>query len=66
MYIVFRCRKCGRYLYSSTDKKTRKCTCYYTNKIERVRVVARTDDERIAAEIVRQKQGSGTGFRALG
>jgi hypothetical protein len=66
MFIVFRCRKCGRYLYSREGIKTRKCTCNYTNHLKKVKVVGRVEDEFQAAEIVRKMQGSGTDFRPLG
>ena len=66
MFYVFRCRKCGRYLYASTSNKTRKCVCGYTNRLGRVLIVAEVKDERIAAEMVRQRQGGGTGFVRLG
>ncbi|RLI81411.1 DUF1922 domain-containing protein [Archaeoglobales archaeon] len=66
MYLVFRCRKCGRYIYARDSNKTRKCVCGYTNSLNRVLVVAKVEDERLAAELVRQKQGSGTDFVRLG
>jgi len=65
MFIVFRCRKCGRYLYSREDVKTRKCTCNYTNHLKKVKVVAKAESEYQAAEIVRKLQGSGTAFKPL-
>ena len=64
-YVVFRCRKCGRYLYARADNKTRSCVCGYRNDLRRVRVVARVDDEAKAGEIVRKMQGKGTDFRPL-
>lgn len=34
---VFRCRKCGLYLYMRDDQKTRKCpNCNYTNSIQKI------------------------------
>jgi ribosomal protein L37E len=66
MFIVFRCRKCGRYLYAKKDMKARICTkCGYRNDLRHVLVVAKAEDERTAGEIVRKLQGSGTGFRSL-
>ncbi len=66
MYIVFRCVKCGRYLYAKIGMRYRVCSrCGFRNDIRRVRVVARVDDERRAGEIVRTLQGSGTDFRPL-
>jgi ribosomal protein L37E len=65
MFIVFRCRKCGRYLYAGKDVKTRQCTCGHRNNLRKVRIVARAKNEVEASEIVRKMQGSGTGFRSL-
>jgi len=65
MLIVFRCRKCGRYLYAGKKVKTRQCTCGYRNNLGKVRVVAKAENEAEASEIVRKMQGSGTGFKPL-
>ena len=46
--------------------KIRICsTCGFRNNLKQVLVVTRVDDERMAGEIVRKLQGSGTGFRSL-
>jgi len=66
MFIVFRCRKCGRYLYGREGVKTRKCTCNYVNNLKKVKIVGKAEDERGASEIVRKLQRNGTGFRPLG
>lgn len=65
MYIVFRCRRCGRYLYSRSDVKTRKCVCGKLNQVSNVKIFGRFEDERDAIEAVRELQGSGTGFRQM-
>lgn len=66
MYVVFRCRKCGRYLYARNDMKIRICsTCGFRNNLRQVLIITRVDDERMAGEIVRKLQGTGTGFRSL-
>lgn len=65
-FSIFRCRRCGRYLYARKTIKTRKCVCGYINRLNRVMVVAVAENEQIAAEIVRRKQGAGTGFARLG
>lgn len=64
-YIVFRCRKCGRYLYAKENVKTRKCVCGFNNDLRKVKVVSKAIDEKVASEIVRKLQGSGTLFRSL-
>lgn len=64
-YIVFRCRKCGRHLYAKENVKMRKCVCGFNNNLKKVKVVAKTIDERTASEIIRKLQGSGTLFRSL-
>jgi len=67
MYVVFRCMRCGRYLYAKVGVRYRLCsTCGFKNDIRRVRVVARVDDERRAGELVRNLQGNGTDFKPLG
>lgn len=65
-FSVFRCRRCGRYLYAKKSIKTKKCICGYINRLGRVVVIAEAENEQIAAEIVRRKQGMGTGFVRLG
>ncbi len=66
MFIVFRCRRCGRYLYARAGMKSRICpTCGFRNDLRRVLVVARVEDDRKAREIIRRFQGTGTGFRSL-
>jgi ribosomal protein L37E len=66
MFIIFRCMKCGRYLYARRDMKARICTrCGFRNDLRKVLVVAKAEDERTAGEIVRRLQGEGTGFRCL-
>ncbi len=63
--MVFRCLRCGRYLYAKEGTKSRTCVCGFRNELGRVRVVAKAEDERTAGEIVRRLQGEGTGFRRL-
>jgi len=66
MYIVFRCKKCGRYLYARNDMKIRICaTCGFKNNLRQVSIITKVDDERMAGEIVRKLQGNGTSFRSL-
>jgi len=65
MFIVFRCRKCGRYLYADESAKTRMCICGYRNELKRVRKVARFKTEAEAGEAVRKLQGQGTDFKSL-
>jgi len=65
MHIVFRCRRCGRYLYARNDAKTRRCVCGRLNQLANVRIFGRFEDERDAVEAVRKLQGSGTGFRQM-
>lgn len=43
----------------------RKCVCGFNNNLKKVKVVAKTIDERTASEIIRKLQGSGTLFRSL-
>ncbi|RLI76471.1 DUF1922 domain-containing protein [Archaeoglobales archaeon] len=63
--IVFRCRKCGRYLHAKENVKMRKCVCGFNNDLKKVKVVAKAVDEKAASEIVRKLQGDGTLFRSL-
>ncbi len=66
MFIIFRCMKCGRYLYARRDMKSRICTkCGFKNDLRKVLIVAKAEDERTAGEIVRKLQGGGTDFRSL-
>lgn len=65
MYIVFRCRRCGRYLYARSDVKTRRCVCGKANQLVNVRIFGRFKDERDAIEAVRELQGSGTDFKQM-
>jgi ribosomal protein L37E len=64
-FYVFRCKRCGRHLYARSSSKTRKCVCGYTNELTKILVLAKAEDERTAAELVRRKQGDGTGFTRL-
>ncbi len=66
-YIVFICRRCGRFIYAKKGQKTKKCVCGYTNDLRRVKVVRRVRDEREAGEVVRILQaGKGlSGFKRL-
>ncbi|MFP3945751.1 MAG: DUF1922 domain-containing protein [Archaeoglobaceae archaeon] len=63
--LIFRCRKCGRYQYARAGVKTRQCHCGFRNNLDKVKVVARAQDELEAAEIVRKFQGSGTDFSPM-
>ncbi len=66
-FYVFRCRKCGRFLYAKAGQKTKKCVCGHTNDMRRVVIVKKARDEREAGEIVRvlqARKGAG-GFRSL-
>ncbi|AEA47314.1 DUF1922 domain-containing protein [Archaeoglobus veneficus] len=65
MFVVFRCRKCGRYLYAKESTKTKMCVCGCRNNLKRVRKLARAETELEAGEIVRRLQGSGTEFDSL-
>ncbi len=65
LYVVFRCLRCGRYLYAKMGVKSRTCVCGFKNDMRKVRIVARAEDERVAGEIVRRLQGSGTDFKSL-
>jgi|GEM_PF-401979 ribosomal protein L37E len=65
MFVVFRCRKCGRYLYTKEGVKTKKCVCGYTNSMKKTAIKAKVKEERDASELVRKLQGSGTSFRSL-
>ncbi len=65
MYLIFRCRKCGRYLYAPQGIKTRKCVCGHRNDLKRVVVVKRVKSEKEAGEIVRLLQGKSTSFESL-
>ncbi|HDM60114.1 MAG TPA: DUF1922 domain-containing protein, partial [Archaeoglobus veneficus] len=62
MFVVFRCRKCGRFLYADESAKTRKCVCGHKNELKRVKKVARVKNEAEASEVVRKLQGTGTEF----
>ena len=69
MYVVFRCRKCGRYLYAEEGSKSRRCVCGHVNSLRKVTVITRVEEEREAGELVRflqQKSGKFQGFRPLG
>lgn len=63
--LIFRCRKCGRYHYAQIGVKTRQCYCGFRNDLEKVKIVARAQDEIEGAEIVRKLQGSGTDFTPM-
>jgi ribosomal protein L37E len=65
MYIVFRCRRCGRYLYARSDVKSRKCVCGKLNQIAKVKIYGRFGEEKEAIEAVRELQGSGTDFKQM-
>ncbi len=66
MYVIFRCRKCGRYLYAPQGVKTRKCICGHRNELKRVVIVKKVESEREAGEIVRFLQGrKSTSFESL-
>jgi ribosomal protein L37E len=65
MYVVFRCKKCGRYLYTNDGAKTKKCVCGYTNSMKKVIISAKVTEERDASELVRKFQGGGTFFKSL-
>jgi len=65
MFLVFRCRKCGRFLYAKASQKTKKCVCGHTNDLKRVIIVKKARDEREAGEIVRilqAKKSKSSGF----
>ncbi len=66
MYVVFRCRKCGRYLYAREGIKKKICVCGHSNDMRKVVIVKKVEDERKAGEIVRALQGSGTSFKPMG
>jgi len=67
MFVVFRCKRCGRYLYARIGAKSRICVkCGFKNDLRKVAIVAKAEDEKIAGEIVRKLQGCGTEFRSLG
>jgi ribosomal protein L37E len=67
MYIIFRCRKCGRYLYEKAGSKTKTCTCGYRNYLRRVITIKKVEDERTAGEVVRFMQSyKNTDFKSLG
>ena len=69
MYVVFRCRRCGRYLYAEERSKNRRCVCGYVNNLGKVAVIARVEEEREAGELVRflqQKSRKFHDFRPLG
>lgn len=66
MLIIFRCRKCGRYLYAREGVKTRECYCGHRNNMKKVLAVGKAEDEMQASEMVRKFQGSGTTFHSLG
>ena len=53
MFLILRCRKCGRFLYAKTGTKTRKCICGKVSQIERMILVDRAEDEREAGKKVR-------------
>ncbi len=66
MFVVFRCRRCGRFLYAKRNAKSRMCVCGFKNDLRKVIIVAKAEDEKTAGEIVRRLQGAGTNFKSLG
>jgi len=65
LYVVFRCIRCGRYLYARVGAKSRTCVCGFKNDLRKVRIVGKAEDERVAGELVRKLQGTGTYFKSL-
>ena len=69
MYLIFRCAGCGRHLYAEEGAATRTCPCGKRIKLDKVRVIARAEDEREAGDRVRALQMEGremTGFSPAG
>lgn len=67
-YLVFRC-SCGKHLYAQEGAKTRTCPCGKRIQMDRVRILARTDDAIDAGDVVRRLQLGDkdmTGFHAAG
>ena len=63
MYLIFRCRKCGRFLCIDDKIGVKKCpTCGWVNKLGNLKIVGVTNDAREAGEIIRRLQGDGTTF----
>lgn len=65
MYLIFRCSRCGRYLYAEEGTGTRTCPCGKRIVLRKARVVTRAEDAREASEMVRSLQLGGremTGF----
>ncbi|MEA2045779.1 MAG: DUF1922 domain-containing protein [Euryarchaeota archaeon] len=65
MYLIFRCSRCGRYLYAEEGTGTRTCPCKKRIVLRKARVIARAEDAREAGEMVRSLQMGGremTGF----
>ncbi len=66
MFVIFRCIRCGRYLYARGDARSKVCArCGFKNDLRRVAVISKAEDERVAGEIVRRLQGDGTDFKSL-
>ena len=55
MYIIFRC-DCGRAMYSREGVMQKKCVCGKTFKVKSRRIIAQTDDVRLAVEKVKELQ----------
>ncbi|MEW6070280.1 MAG: DUF1922 domain-containing protein [Candidatus Thermoplasmatota archaeon] len=59
MFLIFRCRKCGRFLMAKQGQKTKRCpTCNYLTDFGRVRVsvYARAKNLLDAIYLVQQLQ----------
>ncbi|MDI6709030.1 MAG: DUF1922 domain-containing protein [Candidatus Thermoplasmatota archaeon] len=59
MFLIFRCRKCGRFLSSKAGQKTRRCPqcgkLIRLNK-EKLRIYAQTPSSLKAIELIRAYQ----------
>ena len=56
MYVIIKCRKCGRYLYADQDNKTRQCVCGAVIKLKNAVVYDSAATEREAGDKVRALQ----------
>jgi len=59
VYLIFRCSRCGRYLYAEQGTGTRTCPCGKRIVLRKTRMIARAEDAREAGEMVRSLQLEG-------
>jgi DNA-directed RNA polymerase subunit M/transcription elongation factor TFIIS len=63
MYVVFKCRGCGRYLYVDEGVGVRRCpSCGVLNRLGEVKIVKLVENVKEAGKVVRSLQEKETGF----